>query len=250
MYEIGAVPSRDPFIRKMGSGLILDDTGKKMSKSSANGVSPMEVIDKYGSDVARLHVHFLGGYEDNIAWTYDGINGIVNFINKVWDLQNIVKEDEELSSEQEYDLNSLIKKVTEDLEDLKLNTSIAACMSYLKKVRERGYITKRELKSFLIVLNPLAPHITSELYEIVFNKNIIEESWPKYEENKLVKNTFNLVVQVNGKIRGKIEVTADTTDEEMVKLAKSIDNVKAFIDNKEIVKVITVPKKLVNIVVK
>lgn len=250
LYEIGAVPSRDPFIRKMGSGLILDDTGKKMSKSSANGVSPMEVIDKYGSDVARLHVHFLGGYEDNIAWTYDGINGIVNFINKVWDLQNIVKEDEELSSEQEYDLNSLIKKVTEDLEDLKLNTSIAACMSYLKKVRERGYITKRELKSFLIVLNPLAPHITSELFEIVFNKNIIEESWPKYEENKLVKNTFNLVVQVNGKIRGKIEVTTDTTEEEMVELAKSIYNVKAFIDNKEIVKVITVPKKLVNIVVK
>ena len=250
LYEIGAVPSRDPFIKKMGSGLILDDTGKKMSKSSANGVSPMEVIDKYGSDVARLHVHFLGGYEDNIAWTYDGINGIVNFINKVWDLQNIVKEDEELSIEQEYDLNSLIKKVTEDLEDLKLNTSIAACMSYLKKVRERGYITKRELKSFLIVLNPLAPHITSELFEIVFNKNIIEELWPKYEENKLVKNTFNLVVQVNGKIRGKIEVTTDTTDEEMVELAKSIDNVKTFIDNKEIVKVITVPKKLVNIVVK
>ena len=123
-------------------------------------------------------------------------------------------------------------------------------MSYLKKVRERGYITKRELKSFLIVLNPLAPHITSELFEIVFNKNIIEESWPKYEENKLVKNTFNLVVQVNGKIRGKIEVTTDTTEEEMVELAKSIDNVKAFIDNKEIVKVITVPKKLVNIVVK
>ena len=250
LYEIGVVPSRDPFLRKMGSGLILDDTGKKMSKSSANGVSPMEVIDKYGSDVARLHVHFLGGYEDNIAWTYDGINGIVNFINKVWDLQNIVKEDEELSSEQEYDLNSLIKKVTEDLEDLKLNTSIAACMSYLKKVRERGYITKRELKSFLIVLNPLAPHITSELFEVVFNKNIIEELWPKYEENKLVKNTFNLVVQVNGKIRGKIEVTTDTTEEEMVELAKSIDNVKTFIDNKEIVKVITVPKKLVNIVVK
>lgn len=250
LYEIGVVPSRDPFLRKMGSGLILDDTGKKMSKSSANGVSPMEVIDKYGSDVARLHVHFLGGYEDNIAWTYDGINGIVNFINKVWDLQNIVKEDEELSGEQEYDLNSLIKKVTEDLEDLKLNTSIAACMSYLKKVRERGYITKKELKSFLIVLNPLAPHITSELFEIVFDKNIIEESWPKCEEKKLVKNTFNLVVQVNGKIRGKIEVTADTTDEEMVELAKAIDNVKIFIDNKEIVKVITVPKKLVNIVVK
>ena len=149
LYEIGAVPTRDPFIKKMGSGLILDDTGKKMSKSSANGVSPMEVIDKYGSDVARLHVHFLGGYEDNIAWTYDGINGIVNFVNKVWDLQNMIKDSQELSIEQEYDINFLTKKVTEDLEELKLNTSIAAFMGYLKKIKDRGYVTKEELKTFL-----------------------------------------------------------------------------------------------------
>ena len=250
LYEIGAVPTRDPFIRKMGSGLILDDTGKKMSKSSANGVSPMEVIDKYGSDVARLHVHFLGGYEDNIAWTYDGINGIVGFINKVWDLQNIIEENHELTKEQEYDINSLIKKVTEDLEDLKLNTSIAAFMGYVKKIKERGYITKEELRTFLILLNPLAPHITSEMYEKVFNKNILNETWPTYDETKLNKDSFTMVVQVNGKVRGKITASSSTSNEEMLELAKTIDNVKLFINNKEIIKVITVPKKLVNIVVK
>lgn len=250
LYEIGVVPTRDPFIRKMGSGLILDDTGKKMSKSSANGVSPMEVIDKYGSDVARLHVHFLGGYEDNIAWTYDGINGIVGFINKVWDLQNIIEDNQELTKEQEYDINSLIKKVTEDLEDLKLNTSIAAFMGYVKKIKDRGYITKEELRIFLILLNPLAPHITSEIYEKVFNKNILNESWPTYDETKLNKDSFTMVVQVNGKVRGKITASSCTSNEEMLELAKTIDNVKLFIDNKEIIKVITVPKKLVNIVVK
>ena len=250
LYEIGAVPTRDPFIRKMGSGLILDDTGKKMSKSSANGVSPMEVIDKYGSDVARLHVHFLGGYEDNIAWTYDGINGIVGFINKVWDLQNIIEDNQELTKEQEYDINSLIKKVTEDLEDLKLNTSIAAFMGYVKKIKERGYITKEELRIFLILLNPLAPHITSEMYEKIFNKDILNETWPTYDETKLNKDSFTMVVQVNGKVRGKITASSSTSNEEMLELAKTIDNVKLFIDNKEIIKVITVPKKLVNIVVK
>ena len=250
LYEIGAVPTRDPFIKKMGSGLILDDTGKKMSKSSANGVSPMEVIDKYGSDVARLHVHFLGGYEDNIAWTYDGINGIVNFINKVWDLQNMIKDSQELSIEQEYDINFLTKKVTEDLEELKLNTSIAAFMGYLKKIKDKGYVTKEELKTFLILLNPLAPHITSEMYEKVFGKDILNETWPTYEETKLNKDSFTMVVQVNGKIRGKITASSNTTNEEMLELAKTIDNVKLFISNKEVVKVITVPKKLVNIVVK
>ena len=144
----------------------------------------------------------------------------------------------------------LIKKVTEDLEDLKLNTSIAAFMGYVKKIKDRGYITKEELRIFLILLNPLAPHITSEIYEKVFNKNILNESWPTYDETKLNKDSFTMVVQVNGKVRGKITASSSTSNEEMLELAKTIDNVKLFIDNKEIIKVITVPKKLVNIVVK
>ena len=249
LYEIGAVPTRDPFIRKMGSGLVLDDTGKKMSKSSANGVSPMEVVDKYGTDVTRLHVHFLGGYEDNTPWTYDGITGITNFINKVWDLQDMIKGDK-ISKEHEVEINKLIKKVGEDLENLKLNTSIASLMSFINTVRKDGFITKEELRIFLILLNPLAPHITSEMYEIVFNDNLINDKWPTYDESKLVEDTYEMVVQVNGKVRGKITVSTDTSDEEMKKLAKEIDNVKAFTEGKEIVKEIVVPKKLVNIVVK
>ena len=249
LYEIGAVPTRDPFIRKMGSGLVLDDTGKKMSKSSANGVSPMEVVDKYGTDVTRLHVHFLGGYEDNTPWTYDGITGITNFINKVWDLQDMIKG-EEISKEHECEINKLIKKVSEDLENLKLNTSIASLMSFINTVRKDGFITKEELRIFLILLNPLAPHITSEMYEIVFNDNLINDTWPKYDESKLIEDTYEMVVQVNGKVRGKITVSTDSNDDEMKKLAKEIDNVKVYIEGKEIVKEIVVPKKLVNIVVK
>ena len=249
LYEIGAVPTRDPFIRKMGSGLVLDDTGKKMSKSSANGVSPMEVVEKYGTDVTRLHVHFLGGYEDNTPWTYDGITGITNFINKVWDLQDMIKGDE-VSKEHEVEINKLIKKVSEDLENLKLNTSIASFMSFVNTIKKDGFITKEELRIFLILLNPLAPHITSEMYEIVFNDNLINDKWPKYDESKLIEDSYEMVVQVNGKVRGKITVSTDTSDEEMKKLAKEIDNVKTHIDGKEIVKEIVVPKKLVNIVVK
>ena len=137
LYEIGVVPTRDPFKKKMGSGLILDNTGKKMSKSSTNGVSPMEVIDKYGSDVARLHVHFLGGYEDNTPWTYDGITGITNFINRVWDLKDIVK-DGGISEEHIYEINGLIKKITEDIENLKMNTAIAAFMTFINVIKKAG----------------------------------------------------------------------------------------------------------------
>ncbi len=249
LYEIGVVPTRDPFKKKMGSGLILDNTGKKMSKSSTNGVSPMEVIDKYGTDVARLHVHFLGGYEDNTPWTYDGITGITSFINKVWDLQDIIKG-EEVSKEHEVELHKLIKKITEDLENLKLNTSIASLMSFINIIRKDGFITKEELRTFLLLLNPLAPHITSEMYEIVFGGNIIDDKWPTYEEGKLESDTYELVVQVNGKVRGKIEVSTSASEDEIKSKAKEIENVQKFIEGHEIVKEIIVPKKLVSIVIK
>ena len=249
LYEIGAVPTRDPFIRKMGSGLVLDDTGKKMSKSSANGVSPMEVVEKYGTDVTRLHVHFLGGYEDNTPWTYDGISGITSFINKVWDLQNMIKG-EDICKEHEVELNKLIKKVTEDLENLKLNTSIAALMGFINIIRKDGFITKEELRSFLILLNPLAPHITSEIYERVFNDNLINDKWPTYDENKLVNDEVEIGVQVNGKLRGSILIGLDEDEESIKAKALNHENVKKFTDGLEIVKIIVIKGKIVNIVVK
>ena len=246
LYEIGVVPTRDPFKRKMGSGLILDDTGKKMSKSSTNGVSPIEVIDKYGSDVARLHVHFLGAYEDNTPWTYDGINGITSFIDKVWDLQNMIKGTE-ISTEHIYEINNLIKKVTEDIENLKLNTCISAFMTFIKKIKEDKFISREELGIFLILLNPLAPHITSEMYEIIFKDNIINEEWPKFDENYLIRDKINLPIQINGKMKKTISVSKDATQDEVINLIK---NTHPEIIFGEIKRIIYIQGKIINIICK
>ena len=245
LYEIGVVPTRDPFIRKMGSGLILDDTGKKMSKSSTNGVSPMQVIDEYGTDVARLHVHFLGGYEDNTPWTYDGITGITNFVNRVWDLKDIVK-DGGISEEHIYEINGLIKKITEDIENLKMNTAIAAFMTFINVIKKDKFITKEELRIFLILLNPLAPHITSEMYEMIFGGNIIDDEWPKYNGKYLSRSEINLPIQINGKMKKTILVDSNIEDEnEIIKMIRS--EYPDLIKN-DIKKVIYIKGKIINII--
>ena len=244
LYDIGVVPSRDPFIKKMGSGLILDDEGKKMSKSSKNGVPPLEVIDKFGADVTRMHVHFLAGYEDNSYWTFNGIEGIVGFLDKVWKLQDMIKG-EGVSKEHEYELNVLIKKIEEDYEELKLNTAISACMIFMKKIKADGFITKEELRQFLIILNPLAPHITSEMFEIVFNKDILDEEFPKYDESKTQKQEINLPVQINGKLKGTILVDASLSQEEVINIIH--ESGKYNIDSPK--KIIFVPGRIINFIV-
>lgn len=246
LYDIGVVPTRDPFIRKMGSGLILDSEGKKMSKSSVNGVSPQEVIDKYGVDVARMHLHFLAGYEDSCMWTYNGIDGIVNFLDKVWKLQDMIKG-EAVSKEHEVELNALIKKVSFDYENLKLNTATAACMSFIKKIKEDGFITRDELKAFLIVLNPLAPHITSEVFDRVFGKNILSEKWPEFDENKTTRDEIAIPVQVNGKLRTTITVAKTISQAEIVEKIKAEN--KLAIDYAIVKKIIYVPGRIVNFIV-
>ena len=245
LYEIGAVPTRDPFLRKMGSGLILDDEGKKMSKSSKNGVSPQEVIDKYGTDATRLHVHFLAAYEDNCKWTYSGIDGIVNFLDKVWKLQEIVK-DGDVSKEHAYHLATLIQKAESDYENLKLNTCISACMIFLKKIKEDNYITKEELRQFLIVLNPMAPHITSEIFENVFGSDILDEKFPELKQENLTLSEVEIPVQVNGKLKGRVTIQTDCSQDEVLKIVK--DN-KILEENAVLKKVIYIPNKIINIIV-
>ena len=244
LYEIGAVPTRDPFIRKMGSGLILDDEGKKMSKSSKNGVSPLEVIDKYGADVARMHVHFLAGYEDNCQWTFKGIEGIVNFLDRVWKLQDIIKGDG-ISKEHEVELNVLIKKASSDYENLKLNTAISACMIFVKKVKEDGFITREELRQFLLVLNPLAPHLTSEMYERVFNADLLDATFPEYDEAKTVKKEINLPVQLNGKMKGTVLIDSTLEKEQIEEICMNFVNIQ----KEQIKKVIYVPNRIINFII-
>ena len=245
LYEIGAVPSRDPFKRKLGSGLILDNEGKKMSKSSANGVSALEVVEQYGADITRLHVHFLGGYEDNTPWTFDGITGITSFLNKLWNLQEIVKG-EEVSKEHIYDMNRLIKKVTEDLEEMRLNTCISAYMIFVKKVREDGFITKEELKNLLILINPIAPHMTSEIFERVFGHDILDEAWPKYDEKYLIEDTIELPVQLNGRLNKVIKVAKDIDRDAL--LDEVFNQIDLPFTKEEIKKFIYVPGKIANII--
>ena len=249
LYEIGAVPTRDPFVRKMGSGLVLDDEGKKMSKSSKNGVSPLDVIDKYGADVTRMHLHFLGGYEDNTPWTYDGIKGITSFVDKVWSLQDMIKG-EGVSKEHSYELATLNKKVSEDYENLKLNTAISAMMIFVKKIKEDGFITKEELRQFLIMLNPLAPHITSEMFERVFDAQITDQSWPEYNEKDLVKSEAELAIQVNSKIITRLNLPTNASNEEILALVKADEKIGAALEGKTIVKEIVVPGRIVNIIVR
>ena len=247
LYEIGAVPTKNPFKRKMGSGLILDSEGKKMSKSSTNGVSPLEVIDKYGTDAARLHIHFLGGYSDNTPWTYDGIKGITNFLNKVWDLQDIVKG-EEISEKHASDLESLTKKVTKDIEDLRLNTSIAACMGFVNNMKKDEYITKEELRRFLILLNPLAPHITSEIYERKFNKNILDEKWPAANTNTIELST--IVLCVDNRKQLVVKCPKNLTKEQLIEYLALDEEASKIINELNLDNVYYVPNKMLNIVTK
>lgn len=244
LYEIGVVPTRDPFIKKMGSGLILDDTGKKMSKSSTNGISPMEVIEEYGADATRLHVHFLGAYEDNSIWTLKGINGITNFLKRVWGLQEII-QGEDVSTKHIYVLNRLIKSTSECIENFKLNTAIAAFMSFVNVVIADGFITKEEFRQFIILLNPLAPHITSELYEIVFGKQILDDCWPKYQEKYLSEGTIQIPVQINSKKACVITAEKDIEQDALLSLVKESYPEKFNFEPK---KVIYVPNKIMNLI--
>lgn len=247
LYEIGVVPSRDPFAKKVGNGLVLDDTGRKMSKSSKNGVNPLQVSQKYGADATRLHVQFLGAYEDNIPWTFDGITGITSFLDKVWALQDMIKGDE-VSKEHKIELNKLIKKVTEDYETLKLNTAISAFMIFIKKIREDGFITKEELKTFLILLNPLAPFITSEEFEAVFKSQILNESWPKYDERFLQDDSVKLPIQINGKLSKIIEVKRDISQEELLQeIEKTYPEI--YTKDKVLKKIVFVPNRIINLIV-
>ena len=247
LYDLGVVPTRDPFIRKMGSGLILDSEGKKMSKSSTNGVSPMEVIDKYGSDAARLHIHFLGSYEDNTPWTYDGINGITNFLNRVWELPNLLNGDE-ISEQHNVEIQKLIKKVTDDIEGLRLNTAIAACMSFVKKVREDKFITREELKIFLMLLNPLAPHITSEIYEKVFNKNILDDVWPKYNEKLINNELVNIVINVDNKKRMIIKCPRGLSQDMLMNYLSFQENSKELLEEIDISDIYFVQDRMINLI--
>ena len=251
LHEQGLVPYSEPFYKRIAHGMILASDGSKMSKSRGNVVNPTEMVEKYGADALRLYEMFIGDYSKDAAWNEDSLNGCAKFLDRVYNLGETIIDEDIISKENEKIINKGIKKVSEDIENLKYNTAVSTLMTMLNEFNANKKITKKEYRIFLQLLNPFAPHITEELNEKYnlgeeLSKSLLED----YDESKIIDETFTMVVQVNGKVRGKIEVNANTSDDEMKELAKSIENVKNYIDGKEIVKEVIVPKKLVSIVVK
>ena len=251
LHEQGLVPYSEPFYKRIAHGMILASDGSKMSKSKGNTVDPTEMIEKYGADALRLYEMFIGDYSKDAAWNEDSLNGCHKFLDRVCKLGNILTDEDVISKENEKIINKGIKKVCEDIENVKYNTAVSTLMTMLNEINNNKKITRKEYRIFLQLLNPFSPHITEELNEKYglgeeLSKSILQD----YDEDKIIDETFEMVVQVNGKVRGKIIVSTDTTNEEMEQLAYKIDNVQNHIKDKNIVKVITVPKKLVNIVVK
>ena len=251
LHEQGLVPYSEPFLKRIAHGMILASNGEKMSKSKGNVVNPNDMIDEYGADALRTYEMFIGDYSKDASWNENGLKGCSKFLDRVWRLQNKINDSMEYTKEIEILMNQTIKKVTEDITSLDYNTGVSALMILLNRMDELESISKKDYRTLVQLLNPFAPHITEEINEVCSLGNELSISvWPIYDESKIVNETYEMVVQVNGKIRGKIEVSTDTSREDMIKIAKEIDNVNAYILGKEIINEIVVPGKLVNIVVK
>ena len=251
LYDIGVVPSPEPYAKRTSHGMILGENGEKMSKSRGNVVNPDEIVRDYGADTMRVYEMFIGDFEKAAPWSQSSIKGSKRFLDKVWALSDKLTEGDSYRTELESAFHRTIKKVTEDIEGLKMNTAIAALMSLLNDIQGFGGINEAEFKTYLILLNPFAPHMTEELWQQAgFEGMLNEAEWPKYDEAKCADSTVEIAVQVNGKIKARINVAADISAPDAIAAAKADGTVTAAIEGKSIIKELYVPKKLVNIVVK
>ena len=251
LYDIGVVPTPEPYAKRTSHGMILGENGEKMSKSRGNVVNPDEIVRDYGADTMRVYEMFIGDFEKAAPWSQSSIKGSKRFLDKVWALSDKLTEGDSYRAELESAFHRTVKKVTEDIEGLKMNTAIAALMSLLNDIQGSGSINRAEFKTYLILLNPFAPHMTEELWQQAgFEGMLNEAEWPKYDEAKCADSTVEIAVQVNGKIKARISVAADISAPDAIASAKADGAVAAAIDGKNIIKELYVPKKLVNIVVK
>lgn len=249
LYDIGVVPTSEPYMKRTSHGMILGENGEKMSKSRGNVVNPDEIVDRYGADTMRLYEMFIGDFEKAAPWNSDSIKGCKRFVERYWNLQEIVADGDGYSSDLEALMHKTIKKVTEDIDNLKCNTAIAAMMTLLNKVYEKKSITRAELRDLTIMLNPFAPHVTEELWEKMdFGGAVHDAKWPEYDESKTVENSVEIVLQIMGKVRSRMTIPVDMPKDEVIALAKADEKIVAAIEGKTIKKEIYVPNKLVNIV--
>ena len=252
LYDIKVVPTPEPYAKRTSHGMILGENGEKMSKSRGNVVNPDDIVKEYGADTMRLFEMFIGDFEKAAPWSAAGIRGCRRFVERYWNLQDILVKDGGIRASLETPFHKTIKKVGEDIENLKFNTAIAALMSLINDIYDSGSITPEELKVFTILLNPFAPHVTEEGWSLnkLGEEMVCQQQWPAYDENKCKDETIEIVVQVNGKVRGKLSMPADVAKDAAVAAAKADEKICAAIGGKTILKEIYVPGKLVNLVVK
>ncbi|HPJ80107.1 MAG TPA: leucine--tRNA ligase [Candidatus Portnoybacteria bacterium] len=252
LYDIGVVPEPEPYKRRCAHGMVLASDGQKMSKSRGNVINPDEIIKKYGADTVRLYEMFMGPYEDAIAWSTESLEGCARFLRKIWNIyDNTEKIDKETTKELIQKLHYTVKKVSDDIDNMKFNTVISSMMEFINTWNEKNNVlSRKDAEYFLKILAPLAPHITEELWETLGNKkSIFETEWPKYDEKLIKKDKIDLIVQINGKVRDKINVNVDISEKEAKELVLSSDKIKSWLNNQELKKIIFVKGKLINIVI-
>lgn len=252
LYDLGVVPYEEPYQKRTAQGLILGPDGVKMSKSRGNVIDPNEVVDVYGADVLRTYVLFMGDYEQAAPWSESSVKGCKRFIDRVFNLQEILTDGDEYSKELMSAMHKTVKKVSEDIEQMKYNTAIAALMTLLNKIYEIGKINRAELKTLIILVNPFAPHVTEEMWaNCGYGEMLAKDAkWPSFDEAKCIDSTVEIVVQINGKIRARLSVPADIESDKAIALAKKDEGIAAALEGKNIIKEIYVKGKLVNIVAK
>ena len=250
LYDIGVVPTKEPYMKRTSHGMILGPDGQKMSKSRGNVINPDDIIRDFGADTLRTYEMFMGDFSSVAKWSDEGVKGCRKYLERVYNLLDLVEDGDFYSKELEILTNQTIKKVSEDYENLKFNTAIAQLMTLSNEMRSLGKITSKDFKTYITLLNPVAPHLTEELWEMAgFEGRLNETIWPSFDENKLSLDTVELPVQVNGKMRGKIKISKTASKEEALDLANEDKNVKTYIEGKDFRKVIYVPGKILNIVV-
>ena len=248
LYDIGVVPTSEPYQKRTSHGMILGENGEKMSKSRGNVVNPDEIVDTYGADTMRLYEMFIGDFEKAAPWNSDSIKGCKRFIEKYWNLQEKVVDGDEYTPEMEALMHKTIKKVTYDIDNLKANTAIAAMMTLVNELSAKG-CNKAELKTLTILLNPFAPHVTEEMWDVMnFGGMVNQAKWPEYDEEKTKENDVEIVIQIMGKVRAKITVPVDMAKDDVLATAKAEPKIAELLDGKEIKKEVYVPGKLVNFV--
>ena len=251
LYDLGLVPTSEPYAKRTAQGLILGPDGEKMSKSRGNVVDPNDVVDVYGADVLRLYVLFMGDYEKAAPWSENSVKGCKRFIDRIWALQDKVADSDSYSDALRSKMHKTIKKVSGDIESMKFNTAIAAMMTLLNDIYDAGSITRKEFRDLLILLYPFAPHVSEELYQVIGCEGVLsEQEWVTYDEALCVDDTIEIVVQINGKVKAKLEIPADAEKDAVLAQAAAEPKIAEATAGKNIIKQIYVPKKLVNFVVK